>query len=380
MNTQLPKQQHHQTPAFTIVELLIVIVVIGILAAISIIAYNGINTKAAEASLQSDLTNASKQLGMIHAEQGGYPSSLPSDAKATKGNTFHYDQLSSGSDYCLTATSSNSSAKAYYISSTTGTVAEATTSNNCPGHPTGGSTGGGGGSVAHGTLIQTITNANCPTDRVRAVDARDNHTYWVQKMPDDKCWMLTNLAYAGGGTNSYGDTKTLTEGTVNSYTTPHYYIPTGANPTSGTTDPSTATNGTGQYGYLYNFCAANGGQTGNGACSSSSDAPVNTSTSICPAGWRLPTGGSGGEFQQLTTNAIGATNAAGATTLQQVWLAQRGGYWYFGPNIQGSSGYYWSSSQGSVTAGFRLYFNSSGVNPAYTRNKVYGLSVRCVAV
>ena len=36
---------------FTIVELLIVIVVIGILAAISIIAYNGINTKAAEASL-----------------------------------------------------------------------------------------------------------------------------------------------------------------------------------------------------------------------------------------------------------------------------------------------------------------------------------------
>ena len=57
-------------------------------------------------------------------------------------------------------------------------------------------------------------------------------------------------------------------------------------------NPSTSTNGNGQVGYLYNFCAANGGQTGNGACSESSSTAVNTGISVCPAGWRLPITGS----------------------------------------------------------------------------------------
>lgn len=47
---------------FTIVELLIVIVVIAILAAITIVSYNGINTRAKDASLKSDLHNAVSQL------------------------------------------------------------------------------------------------------------------------------------------------------------------------------------------------------------------------------------------------------------------------------------------------------------------------------
>jgi prepilin-type N-terminal cleavage/methylation domain-containing protein len=39
---------------FTIVELLIVIVVIGILAAITIVAYNGIQDRANDTSVKSD--------------------------------------------------------------------------------------------------------------------------------------------------------------------------------------------------------------------------------------------------------------------------------------------------------------------------------------
>ena len=363
-----------RSSGFTIVELLIVIVVIAILAALSYVGYTSVSSRAAEATVQSDVANASKKLQTIGVHTGSYPSALPSEIKASGDNTIHYAQTGSGTGYCLTVTSSKSNVKAYYASDT-----QSTTQGNCPGHPSGGG-GGGGGAIADGAIIQTITAANCPTTRTRAVDARDNRTYWVQKMDDGKCWMLTNLAYAGGGTNSNGDTKTLTEGTANSYTVPHYYIPTGASPTSGTADPSTSTNGTGQYGYLYNFCAANGGQAGNGACSSTSDAAVDTSVSVCPAGWRLPTGGTGGELEQLTT-AIGATNnAAGATALQQVWLAQRGGYWYSGFSSQGSYGYYWSSSQSSVTNGFRLGFNSSSVSPANALNKVGGFSVRCVAV
>ncbi|MEI6850498.1 MAG: prepilin-type N-terminal cleavage/methylation domain-containing protein [Candidatus Saccharibacteria bacterium] len=65
--------------AFTIVELLVVIVVIGILAAITIVAYTGISQKAMVASLQSDLTNSSKQLKMFQTINGGYPITISTD-------------------------------------------------------------------------------------------------------------------------------------------------------------------------------------------------------------------------------------------------------------------------------------------------------------
>lgn len=84
---------------FTIVELLVVIVVIGVLAAITVVSYTGISQKAIIASLQSDLSNASKRLKMYQVEHGQYPTSLdsnycpnPSDAKyclkVSSGNSF----------------------------------------------------------------------------------------------------------------------------------------------------------------------------------------------------------------------------------------------------------------------------------------------------
>ena len=67
-------QKNH--PAFTIVELLVVIVVIGILAAITIVSYTGISQKALASSLQADLSNNSKKLKMYQADYGAYPTSL----------------------------------------------------------------------------------------------------------------------------------------------------------------------------------------------------------------------------------------------------------------------------------------------------------------
>jgi len=49
---------------FTIVELLIVIVVIGILAAITIVAYNGVQTNSQVAKMQADLTQLSNAIQM----------------------------------------------------------------------------------------------------------------------------------------------------------------------------------------------------------------------------------------------------------------------------------------------------------------------------
>lgn len=58
---------------FTIVELLIVIVVIGILAAISIVAYNNVQKNARNSQRQQDIATIQKALEMYYTENGNYP-------------------------------------------------------------------------------------------------------------------------------------------------------------------------------------------------------------------------------------------------------------------------------------------------------------------
>jgi len=66
---------HAYTPGFTIVELLIVIVVIGILAAITIVSFNGIQNRANDTAVQSDLQNIGTQIVRYNIEKGVFPTS-----------------------------------------------------------------------------------------------------------------------------------------------------------------------------------------------------------------------------------------------------------------------------------------------------------------
>lgn len=100
---------------FTIVELLIVIVVIGILAAITLVAYSGISSRANLASAQSDLSNATTQLKAYYIIYGAYPvldanncPAAPSTVdnnyclKVSNGNTLTYSidhKLDGSNDY-----------------------------------------------------------------------------------------------------------------------------------------------------------------------------------------------------------------------------------------------------------------------------------------
>ncbi len=59
---------------FTIVELLIVIVVIGILAAISIVAFSGVRQRANESAAVAELSSLTKQFDMFRVTEGYYPS------------------------------------------------------------------------------------------------------------------------------------------------------------------------------------------------------------------------------------------------------------------------------------------------------------------
>ena len=58
--------------AFTIVELLIVIVVIAILAAISIAAYTNIQNRANDSVVKSDMNNVGRFMELYRAEYGAF--------------------------------------------------------------------------------------------------------------------------------------------------------------------------------------------------------------------------------------------------------------------------------------------------------------------
>ena len=89
---------HPDRKGFTIVELLVVIVIIGILASITIVSYTGVANRAKIASLQSDLTNNAKKLQMYYAENSSYPITLT--------DTSHCPLTPvASSQYCLKANS-----------------------------------------------------------------------------------------------------------------------------------------------------------------------------------------------------------------------------------------------------------------------------------
>jgi prepilin-type N-terminal cleavage/methylation domain-containing protein len=110
---------------FTIVELLIVIVVIGILAAITIVAFNGVQRRAYETTLQSDLRQGAKQLALDYAQNNSYPTSLTAanngnGLKTSSGTTFqyNYNNNTNPASFCLAAVSSRSDVPGYSISTT----------------------------------------------------------------------------------------------------------------------------------------------------------------------------------------------------------------------------------------------------------------------
>jgi len=82
---------------FTIVELLIVVVVIAILAAITIVSYNGITNRANASAAQSTAAAVQKKAEAFNAEKSQYPSKLEDLTGASSGDTWYLTGVSNTS-------------------------------------------------------------------------------------------------------------------------------------------------------------------------------------------------------------------------------------------------------------------------------------------
>lgn len=122
--------------AFTIVELLIVIVVIAILAAVSVVAYTGVQNRAINATVEADIATIVKKMELVRVDLGHYPHStgeFPADFKFTKSA---YNQTANNIYYIVDKTNDRyalglraASGRGYIVTSE-GVIANAGTINS----------------------------------------------------------------------------------------------------------------------------------------------------------------------------------------------------------------------------------------------------------
>ena len=240
-------------------------------------------------------------------------------------------------------------------------------------------------------------------DTEEVYDTRDNEVYLIGKLADGKCWMLDNLRLDLGNSTVLNNT---TESNTNASTTTLNYLKNGGGSASdrypivkinnvpwtssdqnyystpmaiSTYKDQTTTShgeGSGKIGVYYNYCAASAGNYCFGRGSTSAGSPSGNATEdICPKGWRMPTGGSSGEYQALYT----AYSSDGTSFRNALSTPRSGNFTNGSASKQGDTGYFWSSTYGSADGMYtlRVYYDS-GVDLSEKLGRHYGFSVRCL--
>lgn len=295
-------------------------------------------------------------------------------------------------------------------------------------------------------FMQDMTPEICANatvgETVQLYDARDaeltERPYWITKLDDGQCWMTQNLALdlspdltltsedtnlpegttytptiatfdnIATSTSEYLDyswnfgNKVLTSPLSENYTNweSNFDSSTGTDGSTILTDVTgweptydsnlaTSTDRTvdvasqtydahytlGNY-YMFNAATANTAVT-----ATSGEA----SGSICPKGWRLPTGNTGGQFYNL---AVAAGADPDSYSDSDFALVKAPNYFVFGGFVNsdstvGDAGYdggYWSSTIGGSGYAYRLLFDVYGGLGAVDGDARYdGYSVRCIA-
>lgn len=217
-------------------------------------------------------------------------------------------------------------------------------------------------------IMQNWDNCSCLKvgETRNLMDVRDNQTYSIAKLADNKCWMTKNLNIAGG--------TVLTP--ANSNVSSNYTLPRSTNRFSSdnNTEALFNTNGTncsssvGCYSY-YTYPAVTAG-TGKTSFTSG-DAP----SDICPKGWRLP---NVGEFNTL----ISHYNTATKMTAAPFNAVYAGIMWGTASNPgvynSGTEFSYWASTTDGADYGFGLYNSSNNQVITSHSSKGVAMTARCV--
>ena len=173
-------------------------------------------------------------------------------------------------------------------------------------------------------------------------DSRDGNFYTVKKLADGNVWMTENLRIAGKTITSADSDLSSGE----TYTVPASNISDFTISTPPTTD-SWNNNGAyvdSTYGGYYTFYTATAGTGGTSLTSG------NAPSSICPKGWRLPTGGDSGEFQTLYTNYNSSALMQGEPNFTLPGIVMPNG----SVDMQGLQGIFWSSTVYDASSAYEL--------------------------
>ena len=116
--------QRRSEAGFTLVELLVVVVIVGIIAAIAIPTFLDQRAGAQNAAAQSDLRNAATAQEAYYLQEGSYSSSIEELPGFNNTDGVTISATSAGDDgFCLQATH-ESTEDTFYFGSDTGRVQE----------------------------------------------------------------------------------------------------------------------------------------------------------------------------------------------------------------------------------------------------------------
>lgn len=216
---------------FTIIELIVVIVVIGILVGITVLGYGAWKHSVAVAQVKSDLASAGSAMESARNFSGstGYPSAIPSTITASSGVTLSfYAPAYSTTTYCIDATSTTDASVVFYMASENKDVG--VLSGNCAGKPVPPNPP----STAPSSLLATaISSSQIDLSWGASTGAAD---YTIQRATDPA------FVYVVGEATQSGLTRSSTGLSAN---TPYYYRvrANNAGGSSGWSSMATATTG-----------------------------------------------------------------------------------------------------------------------------------------
>ena len=244
--------------------------------------------------------------------------------------------------------------------------------------------------------LQTFTAAQCTSlgtgDILALRDIRDNNVYSVAKLADGNCWMTENLRFNPSATTLNNQNTNLPTSAFVTAASSSSSVDTfcsindasctdkvayNTNALNFSLTPSysqkSSSNSWYSYGVFYNWFTAT---AGNGSFSMSSG---NAAGDICPAGWRLPTGGSGGEYETLNALMNGGSTISNLGFIKfPANFIYSGDYSNNKPDGRNTYGRYWTSSTTANNTAHRFGITQSGVTPIGAWNKWVAFSVRCI--